>query len=901
MPDETTNIPVTFAPPVLGVFEATRYSEQPERTTPSAQNARGIEPGTRRLRLSQRGGISRYCSAQISGGTTAVQLLASVTKHDGRLSYALDTSPDAKWRVVLPSRMDGIALQVYQGNAYVAAATSAGSTGINYLAKYNAAGTLVWSVPIALAETSHLIKSVKIDPDTGGIYVCIAGSATNAGGAIYKFSETADGYSVFQEWVINALNPLGLWVDCAPRDGVLYAIENTATATRLHRFDDINTANPRWVWDYNAAGVPLSSGARSTSATAAATCVAACQDGSAIIGIPLAYGAATAGALLKIGPNGSKIWDTDSLTDRGGLGYAVVLRDDISGAVFTQGDDRYSSAGTYNVRKLTDSGAAVAHAAGRATDRTTFQGATSLAVDKNGSVYQAVQGGATPVLYRVASDFASDEWTIASSGDMAGVFGVALDDDLVDQGTKVEHVWVGTDATAGTPYYGLQRFSQYTVTSADGSPRSAVYLGVSNTNLYSFTTGASTLVSAAAFQSTTRFLAAASGYNRVLFTDGLNYKSYDAIAGTLSTWAATSAGEIPRRGRLLCMWNGRAVLAGFEDQPQQWAMSRNGDVDDWDFFPPVKDGREAVLGSASRTGLCPDIANCLIPVSDDLLFVGCDHSIFRLTGDPAAAGTFDRISDSIGMAFGMRSACKDENGAVYFFGSQGRVYRLTMAGIEPISRAIDKRLRDIDLTTSKVLLAWNHQSETLHVFVTPYTPGASTHYAWERETGAWWIDTLPSSAFNPLDVLTIDSDDPADRKLLLASCGGTGGGYVWKWDDSASTDDGNAIASYCFLGPVAPGGPAIESSLKGLKAVLSTGSGTVNFDTYGAESPDFNIIGSSVRSSTWTAGRNNPYWEKTRGQSVWVKVGRYPTPHSGTWALEQLTGLADLLGEVRNR
>jgi hypothetical protein len=405
-------------------------------------------------------------------------------------------------------------------------------------------------------------------------------------------------------------------------------------------------------------------------------------------------------------------------------------------------------------------------------------------------------------------------------------------------------------------------------------------------------------------------VAGATAFNRVLFTDGLIYRTYDvleAAATPITEWVATK-GRIPPRGRLLCIWNGAAVLAGFENEPHNWAKSAGDDLDDWDFFPPVQTVTQAIVGNNSDAGQCPDIITTLIPWSDDLLIMGGDHSIHRLTGDPAAGGVIDRVTDITGMAWGT-AWCKDPQGRIWFIGAQGGFFVMHPAAVpeEITVEALSRRFQDLNIglgsTGNKIQLVWNDQDKGVHVFITPFTNTTqTTHYFWDALNRAWWPDKFAYSdagAFkhNPLAVWIADGDAPGDRVILK----GDQDGYVRKWDAAAKGDDGTAIDSYVFIGPIQAGGRDREFKMNNIRCVLAADVEDATLNAYGVESADFNLVtaGSPDVTATVSAGRNNGIFDRVRGNAVYFRIRNATLARR--WALESLSGRIMAGGRARNR
>lgn len=882
--------------PLRGLAESSSYTDQPEGTAPDLQNVRVVDPKTGRLRLAQRGALAKF-NSNTMGSANPVREIVSVVKVDDTVTYTVKsdvTSADLEWQRALPSNREGVSIAVdAQANLYVVGYPASGS-GISYLVKYNSAGVKIWTHPIALEDNTHLVKSVKLD-EFNDIYVAIGGTSATLPGRVRKYRQLPENAGLIEAWSIVSPNT-AQFVDLAVKQGYMYAIENTATYSYLLRYDGVFDTAPRLVWNAIVA--------RPTADTEVAIAVAIAQDGAAVVAVcDTVDPPAKRGRLSKYGPNAptggppvTAIW---SVTAQDGVGQAVVS--DYAGSLWTCG---YGSGGTPTfVTKITDNGssATVAWSLGTGLTITHFKGVNSIAVDAQGVVFYTISNsGSTNTFARIKADGSAIDWMATTADISAEFYGVAVDPFQADNDTKTEFVYLIGTAVASTNY-ALHKLRVLTVTTSDASPRSLVMLCACNGNIRKFARGAGASTAptggTGALTTTARWVRAASGFNRILWTDGTNYRTYDALTDTVSSWTATGAGQIPTRGRLLEVWNGRAVLAGFENQPHNYAMSAVGDFDDWDFFPPVATATQAVIGNAAESGECPDVINAWIPYSDDLAIVGGDHSIHRMTGDPAANGQFDLISNVTGMAFG-RAWAKDDRGVVYFYGSTGGVWALLPGAGPPerISIDIDSRLKAVNIGSTDIRLVWDSTEECLYVLLTPFAGGATTHYVWDRGERAWVKDVYPN-AQNPTCVHVSDGDDPADRVLVF----GSSDGYVRYMDLDGLDDDGTAITSYAFVGPLRFGGGEIEAVMRDLTAVLAGDSGSMDYSVYAAESPDFSLLPAAAFSGTWAAGRNSPVKDRCRGESVWIKMGRFSNPTSGRWALESLRCSARAGGKVRNR
>ena len=379
-------------------------------------------------------------------------------------------------------------------------------------------------------------------------------------------------------------------------------------------------------------------------------------------------------------------------------------------------------------------------------------------------------------------------------------------------------------------------------------------------------------------------------HNQSLYLgDGLSYMVYDPRDGTLAKWESTGAGAMPEKCRLATVYRGRVVLARPASQPQNWYMSAMDEPTIWDFFPKVITTDQAVFGNNAPAGLCPDIVNTLIPHNDDMLIFGCDSSIWRLAGDPMEGGSFERLSDSTGIAFG-KPWCKDPSGVIYFFGSKGGVYRMHPGGAPQYLSdnrdgqdvSVQQRLASIDLAVYRIEMAWDFERQGLVVVQVPYEPLATAvplAYFWDSKNNAWWEDEPGVVGLTPYTVRSLDGDLPGDRRLVY----GCQDGWLREVDESATSDDGTAIHAEVTLGPLASG-LDVEIMLNRAKAVLAREQSGCTFEVYASDEP--NRLGRMVAQGEFTAGQNPRLSIRKRGAFMWLLLRNTRTGER--FALEEL-------------
>jgi hypothetical protein len=403
--------------------------------------------------------------------------------------------------------------------------------------------------------------------------------------------------------------------------------------------------------------------------------------------------------------------------------------------------------------------------------------------------------------------------------------------------------------------------------------------------------------------STSDYYMSAILFQKVYITNGQQVVVYNPKKTTIEELKSTTSGEVPKRCKLIASWRSRLVLARAADSPHNWFMSAIGDPTDWDLFPKVVNAGQAIAGTISKAGLVPDVINTLVPYNDDLLIIGGDHSIYRMTGDPMAGGQLDLITDVTGMAFGS-SWDKDPQGNLYFLSPRGALYMMRpgRSGFVEISNGrFEQRLAAIDMTSNYVKVVWNDLDRMLHIFVMPYGAGGThvAHFRYERDSDAFWQDEFgPSSGTDvqPTAAMIIDADAPGDRQLLI----GGEDGRVRKWDKSSRNDKRTTSTSYpidsqVVLGPYGAGDAEIR--LTRIQAVMASDQQRANIQIFASDAPD--SMGTMVWSGTLMPGRNPNIFARAKGSYFWIRI-RNSWPDE-RWSFESLTLTATKTGRRRVR
>jgi|GEM_PF-2338379 len=400
------------------------------------------------------------------------------------------------------------------------------------------------------------------------------------------------------------------------------------------------------------------------------------------------------------------------------------------------------------------------------------------------------------------------------------------------------------------------------------------------------------------------FVSVASSSLKAYIVDGTNTKVLDLKTNTLSDLTAT-AGVLPTRCKLACMYRDRLVLAAPEGEEHCFFFSRVGHHTDFD-YTILNDPAAAFEGNASTAGHIGDPIVALIPLSDDQLLISCDHQLWIVRGDPADGGSIDLLAD-VGV-LGASAWCKDPNGVVYFVGTGG-LYRM-IPGVRPECLSNDKWnefFSRIDRTRNAVLMAWDLDGQGAYIFVTPYASGPSTALWFDGRLSAGdarcslWPIAIPAN-HGPLSVLVYDGDGATDRRILL----GGRDGCVRGLSHVAKTDDGETVSSYAILGPYTLG--EVEAVMEWIDVVMSRPIGSdAASDTHmllqvlsGQSAEQAMAAPYLTRSKTIsTTGRQGRWLNRTRGVTFFLKVSN--SVAGKTFAVEKVDFGLSSCGIVRRR
>lgn len=603
--------------------------------------------------------------------------------------------------------------------------------------------------------------------------------------------------------------------------------------------------------------------------------------------------------LTKWGPTGELLWalngeEADPLASSNGLvGVGYGVRVDFAGNVFSMGPSTTafdSSPSTLCLRKIIDQGddfslVALDGAWGVAIPSPSYA-YPRMAVDEFGNVYVPVATGTNGLRVYKGTD-GTQLAAVAIGVPEREVYAVAIDpripdygDDLTTKLARFAYAFGQAGADPPVPIYKIRLVQESPL---EGSPRAHVHLGISAGGIArTFALGGASMNTptggAGALSATPVYVQAVGAFQKAFITDSVSkIQVFDPREDTIGPLESTTPGSPPHGAKLLELFKGRlfgARAPGLIGGAFDWAASRAGDPFDWNNFPPERDPAAAIAGENEfGPGMCPDIINALVPLGDDFLLFGCDHSIWMLSGDPGDGGQFDLVSDVTGIAFG-RPYCRDPEGNTWFIGSRGGLFVISPGGrpVRLSERSIDVRLAQINFETHYVRLAWNDDDRGVHILRFPLgsvLPDPTEHWFWDRPRRGAWPDTFGSANepdVEPSAVYVVDGDDPDDRRVLF----GCRDGYIRQWDPDVNDDDGIATDFSVLVGPLVSDSSKREMRFVGPRVVLASDQGGATYELFATD--DAALIGAPRRIGELVPGRNPLKRGKMRGSFCFVRI-----------------------------
>ncbi len=374
-------------------------------------------------------------------------------------------------------------------------------------------------------------------------------------------------------------------------------------------------------------------------------------------------------------------------------------------------------------------------------------------------------------------------------------------------------------------------------------------------------------------------------------------RKYNPNNGTILTVGAAPTGQ-----PLVVIYQGRIVLAGLDNT---FYMSKHRDFTNWDHGDANhKDASRAIAGAVGGIGDRGNIANtikCMKTWEDQILLFGCDDSLWSIEGMSVRRN----VSHNVGI-IAPEAAAITPNGEVLFLAREGIF--IWQAGSkqepEPLSpELIPEDLKDVDVTTNRILMEYDHKNKGVYLFKTPIGDDAGNdgeHWWIDMENKSLWPDTYVGTDHQPLAITSLPKAGYTDVIV------GSKDGYLRTFDKTNVDDDGQNIESDILFGPIHVAQEfGMDGMIKELRATFADNTTALNWYIYTANTAeevvdkaqtdlDAGVTTNKYTTGAWAENYNRPKYPRARGAwcVLWV---------SGTskWSYEQITLVLEKLGRVR--
>jgi len=361
----------------------------------------------------------------------------------------------------------------------------------------------------------------------------------------------------------------------------------------------------------------------------------------------------------------------------------------------------------------------------------------------------------------------------------------------------------------------------------------------------------------------------------------------------MGLWTATiGKGAVPSGCEIICLYRGRVVLARQAIDLINWHMSRQADPYDWD--TGATDVQGAISGHTSEAGKLGQPITALMPFRDDYLIFACERSLWLLRGDPADGGAIDNISFKDGIV-GKFAWCDSPDGIIYFLGKYG-LYAMDR-NFQPKNLSLNlipQELSNISAETHDIFMAWDGLRYGVMIFITSREAGTSTHYFYDARLDGFWPDQYPTD-HGPTMMLDYGADSVSYRAMIL----GGRDGYLRRFSDSAKSDDGTAVNSYCTFAPVLLGrDEGQEGILTELRPILSADTDNLDYEIRVGNSHEAAVNAAARVSGRWNGGgRKPPILTPARGNAIALRLSN--SRNNQNWACESISGVVVAADEAK--
>ena len=246
----------------------------------------------------------------------------------------------------------------------------------------------------------------------------------------------------------------------------------------------------------------------------------------------------------------------------------------------------------------------------------------------------------------------------------------------------------------------------------------------------------------------------------------------------------TNFGSMPDNASLVSKFNGRLVLAGSEDYPHEWWMSKVYNPYNWLYSEGTN--LTAISSGSINAGEISDVITALVDYGDDFFVFGCQSSIYLLDGDPTYGGTVESLTDHSGI-YGARSWCKDHQSNLWYFSGEG-LYKADGGRKKPISISQTRLPQwstkwDLNPNNFRIVCTFDPVRNGIIISHTSLINGSNQNYWYDIKTDGLYPESYPDDCgiFSSYYYNSLDSD----KRILLIGCDD---GYIRSFYDSQDDD-----------------------------------------------------------------------------------------------------------------
>lgn len=868
-------MPVFDVPyPTKGIHKGFAYSSQPKLTSPDELNVRSYDPNTDRLRGGSRPGHSKFHEDLINASNRIQGMISSTaqvqTATDELLWFYNTTDADTDAGAVWHDK---------SGTNHVF--LTEGAAASFDVARLDEDGQVVWTKDLSTLDGTFNIWAPS---DLSLLFVC--GTSASSGKAIYAL-DPSDGSEIASDAVggIFLRRIRGVPIS----GGYRFVCNRTGSGTQVYVIDYDTTAKTfTTTWSFNVGTAFPSIGAISGINSVH---IDPADSDKIYVG-----GGTTGGGSVWLGKftvsNETNDWEYTIAA--GATAVRDIATDGGSYVYFCH--DAYNPSTNRNITKIDDPSSGGTPSEQAVAD-TGGSGVNAIKYLSDLSIWITGAPSGTDSAWKYTSQ-AADELNLDHALDIGGaaVSGFYIDADSSDNAYVVRNGGVSVEGVAKLNQANIgERHRQVTLVIVSGGE---VFTLIDDT--------LADPVAGVTITSGDFDLQMTEYGGKVYAVDGTNYRVIDTTVSPATDVDWTSVmtdGTLPTNtsdtARLIATYRARIALSGVEGDEHNVYFTRLGDPLDINASPTTVTAADPVVLNTGLAGQVADVVTALIPVNDDLLFIGGDKTISVLRGDPSplSGGQVDRVTPSLGIRFGQAWAVSHDS-RVFFVGSDGDIYWMQISGDQismPRSLTggrIDASLKNVNPSAVRYHLEWDIRNRGLHVYITPFQTILATHWFWEEPADAWHPDQLPNS-FGPISTFVYDGDRPQDRTVLL----GCRDGFIRRVDYRSSSDDGTAISSHVVYPPIKPAGQSNRFGVRRWMPMMGSDSDDVSYDLRAGDDPESALSASVSGTGTWTSGRNSDTRTRAAGNTISLKI--YNTTDERKWSVDQIGIEGDVLGPVR--